>query len=60
MFNIQNLMKQAQMMQQRMAETQERLGAEEREGTAGGGLVKVVLSGRHDLKKITISPEIVT
>ena len=59
MFNIQNLMKQAQMMQQRMAEAQERLGNEEREGSAGGGGVKVVLSGRHDLKKITISPEIV-
>ncbi len=59
MFNIQNLMKQAQVMQKRMQEAQERLGAEERDGQSGGGLVKVVLNGKHELKKITISPEAV-
>jgi len=59
MFNIQNLMKQAQMMQKRMTEAQEKLGQEEREGTAAGGLVKVILSGRHDLKKISIAPDLV-
>ena len=47
MFNMQGLMKQAQMMQKRMQETQARLGAEEREGTSGGGLVKVVLNGKN-------------
>lgn len=59
MFNIQNLMKQAQVMQKRMTEAQEKLGNEEREGSSAGGLVKVVLSGRHDLKKISISPDVV-
>ena len=58
MFNMQGLMKQAQMMQKRMQETQERLGAEEREGTSGGGLVKITLTGRNEMKKITISPEL--
>ncbi len=57
MFNIQNLMKQAQMMQKRMAEAQEKLGAEVREGTSSGGLVKIELNGRHDLQNITISKE---
>ena len=59
MLNIQGLMKQAQMMQERMRQTQEKLGEEEREGTSGGGLVKITLNGRHEMKKITISPEIV-
>ena len=46
MMNIQGLMKQAQMMQKKMQETQNRLGDEEREGTSGGGLVKITLNGR--------------
>ena len=54
MFNMQGLMKQAQMMQKRMQETQERLGHEER----GGGLVKVILNGRNEMQKISISPEL--
>ena len=52
MMNIQGLMKQAQMMQKKMQETQTRLAAEEREGTSGGGLVKIVLNGRSEMKKI--------
>lgn len=59
MFNMQGLVKQAQMMQKRMQETQEKLAQEEREGTSGGGLVKVVLSGKNEMKKISISPELV-
>ncbi|MBQ7659742.1 MAG: YbaB/EbfC family nucleoid-associated protein [Alphaproteobacteria bacterium] len=59
MFNIQGLMKQAQMMQKRMKETQDKLALEVREGTSGGGLVKVVLNGKNEMKQISISPEIV-
>ena len=59
MFNMQGLMKQAQMMQQQMKQTQERLALEEREGTSGGGLVKVTLNGKHEMKKINISPELI-
>ena len=54
MLNIQGLMKQAQIMQKKMQETQARLSQEEREGTAGGGLVKVTLNGRSEMKKISI------
>ena len=41
MMNIQGLMKQAQMMQKKMQEEQERLEKEEFEGVSGGGMVKV-------------------
>ncbi len=54
MMNIQGLMKQAQMVQKRMRETQERLASEERTGTSGGGLVSVVLNGQHEMKSMHI------
>jgi len=59
MMNLQGLMKQAQIMQRKMQETQTRLAAEEREGTSGGGLVKVVLNGRSEMKKIAIDSSLV-
>ena len=58
MLNIQGLMKQAQVMQERMREAQEKLGKEEREGTSGGGLVKITLNGKNEMQKISISPEL--
>lgn len=54
MMNLQGLMKQAQIMQKKMQETQTRLADEEREGSSGGGLVKVILNGRSEMKKISI------
>ena len=59
MLNIQGLMKQAQAMQERMKQAQDKLGQEEREGTSGGGLVKVTLNGRNEMKKISISPDLI-
>ena len=59
MMNIQGLMKQAQMMQKKMQETQNRLGDEEREGTSGGGLVKITLNGRSEMKKISIDKSLI-
>lgn len=59
MMNIQGLMKQAQMMQKKMQEEQQRLEQEEFEGVSGGGMVKVVLSGRFEMKKITFDKNIV-
>ncbi len=59
MMNIQGLMKQAQVMQKKMQETQERLSKEEREGTSAGGLVKVVLNGKSEMKKISIDKSLV-
>ncbi len=59
MMNIQGLMKQAQMMQKKMQETQNRLGDEERTGESGGGLVQITLNGRSEMKKISIDKSLV-
>ncbi len=54
MLNIQGIMKQAQQMQRKMQETQAKLGQEIREGSSGGGLVKVVLNGKSEMQSISI------
>lgn len=54
MKNIGQLMKQAQEMQTRMAEIQAQLEIVEMTGAAGGGLVRVTLNGKGDLKKVKI------
>lgn len=54
MFNIQGLMQQAQMVQKKMKETQDRLALETREGQSGGGLVKITLNGKSEMQKISI------
>lgn len=51
---IGNLMKQAQKMQADMQRAQEELANMEVSGQAGGGMVKVVMTGRHDLKRVSI------
>lgn len=56
MKNLNQLFKQAQEMQQKMAQMQEKMGEITMEGTAGGGLVTVTLSGKGDLKKVKIDP----
>jgi DNA-binding YbaB/EbfC family protein len=54
-----NMMKQIQKMQAKMEELQAELEKTEVEGTAGGGMVKVVVNGKQDLLEITIDPEVV-
>ncbi len=49
-----NLMKQAQKMQEQMAKAQEELASAEVTGEAGAGLVKVVMTGRHDVKRVDL------
>ena len=56
--DIGGLMKQAQEMQQKMAEIQERLGGIEVVGQAGAGLVKVTLNGRQETRKVEIDPSL--
>jgi nucleoid-associated protein EbfC len=51
---IGNLMKQAQKMQADMQRAQEELANMEITGQSGGGMVKVVMTGRHDLKRVSI------
>ena len=53
-----NLMKQAQMMQANMQKAQEELGLIEVEGLASNGLVKIVISCKHQIKKISIDPSV--
>lgn len=54
MMNIQGIMKQAQMMQKRMEETQSKLAQQEVEGESGAGMVKVVMNGKFETKKVNI------
>ena len=49
-----NLMKQAQQMQENMKRAQEELGNIEVEGQSGAGLVKIVMSCKHDVKRVKI------
>jgi DNA-binding YbaB/EbfC family protein len=55
---IGNLMKQAQQMQDNMQKLQAKIAEMEVEGESGAGLVKVVMSGKHDVKRITIDPSL--
>jgi len=49
-----NLMKQAQKMQEDMQRAQEEIARAEVTGESGAGLVKVVMNGRHDVKRISL------
>ncbi|KEQ12167.1 YbaB/EbfC family nucleoid-associated protein [Endozoicomonas numazuensis] len=53
-----NLMKQAQQMQEDMQRIQEELANAEVSGESGAGLVKVVMTGRHDVKRVDIDPSL--
>ena len=55
-----NLMKQAQKMQADMQRVQEELANMEITGQAGGGMVKVVMTGRHDLKRVSIDDSLMS
>ncbi len=55
--NMQQLMKQAQKMQQQMADAQAELAEAELTGSAGGGLVTATVSGAGELKAIAIDPK---
>ena len=52
------LMKQAQQMQEKMAKLQEELANAEVTGKAGGDMVSVVMTGRHDIKRVSIDPSL--
>ncbi|KHO61541.1 MULTISPECIES: YbaB/EbfC family nucleoid-associated protein [Thermoanaerobacter] len=58
-FNINNMIKQAQQMQEEMKRVQEELVQKTVEATAGGGMVKVVANGRKELVSIEINPDVV-
>jgi len=60
MKNLGQLMKQAQQMQQKMADMQAQLETLEVTGVSGGGLVEVTLNGKSDLKKIKIDKSVLS
>jgi DNA-binding YbaB/EbfC family protein len=53
------LMQQAQKMQDNMKRLQEELAATEVEGQAGAGMVKVVMTCKHDVRRVAIDPSLV-
>jgi DNA-binding YbaB/EbfC family protein len=55
---IGNLMKQAQLMQENMKRMQEQLAEMEVEGQAGSGMVKVLMSCKHDVRRVSIDPRL--
>jgi DNA-binding YbaB/EbfC family protein len=55
---LEGLMKQAQQMQENMKKAQEDLASTEVEGQAGAGLVKVLMTCRHDVRRVTIDPSL--
>ena len=57
--NMQGLMKQAQKMQEKIAQTQEELKKNTVEASVGGGMITVVFNGGQELVKITINKEVV-
>ena len=54
------LMKQAQQMQENLKKAQEEIAGMEVEGQAGAGMVKVVMTGRHDVKRVSIDPSLMS
>ncbi len=50
------IMKQAQQMQANLQKAQEELANVEVMGESGGGMVKVLMTGRHDVRRVTIDP----
>lgn len=61
MFNkgqLAGLMKKAQEMQKNMESAQEEIAKLEINGESGAGMVKVIMTGKHDLKKVTIDPSV--
>lgn len=59
MVNLGNMMKQAQELQKKMAEAQNKLNEIEVEGTSGGGLVKVIATAKGSFKTISIDESLI-
>ena len=59
MANIGNMMKQAEALQRNMQKAQEEIAAMEIVGESGGGMVKVTMTGRHEVKRVQIEPTVI-
>ncbi len=58
MANIGNMMKQAEALQRGMQKAQEEIALMEVIGESGGGMVKVTMNGRHEVKRVQIEPSV--
>lgn len=58
--NMSELMKQAQKMQEQLQKQQEAIAAAEVTGESGAGLVKVVMNGRHDVKRVQLDDSLLS
>lgn len=58
MRNMNDLLRQAQVMQNKIAKLQQEMAEKDVEASAGGGMVKVVMNGRQEMKSITIDKAI--
>jgi DNA-binding YbaB/EbfC family protein len=59
MKNMGKLLKQAQQMQERIAQMQAELAEKTVEASAGGGMVKIVMNGKHEVVSVAIDREVV-
>lgn len=55
-----NMMKQAMALQANMKKAQEEIANMEVVGEAGGGMVKVTMTGKHEVKRVQIEPQVIT
>jgi DNA-binding YbaB/EbfC family protein len=55
-----NMMKQAMALQANMKKAQEEIAAMEVTGESGGGMVKVTMNGKHEVKRVQIEPQVVS
>lgn len=60
MKGLNDLLKQAQMLQEKVQDAQQEMARSEVQGESGGGLVRVVMSGRHDVRRIHIEPSLMS
>ena len=57
--NLGNMMKQAEALQRNMAKAQEEIARLEVVGESGGGMVKVTMTGKHEVKRVQIEPAVI-
>jgi DNA-binding YbaB/EbfC family protein len=57
--NIGNMMKQAQQLQENMQRAQAQIATLEVTGEAGGGMAKVVMTGKHEVRRVSLDPSLV-
>lgn len=57
--SVNQLMQQAQQMQENMKKKQEKLEATEYQVTAGGGMVELTMTGKHEVTRVKLNPDIV-